>query len=73
VSGVYGAGSAGAAIINGAQAVILTNQNGAVLELTGRPPVWLGPGNRPQTFRRGAWGPLPLKAFCVYSTKLRPP
>ena len=36
VEGVYGAGSAGAAIIKGAQAVILTNQKGAILELTGR-------------------------------------
>ena len=36
VNGVYGAGSAGAAIIRGAQAVVLTNQNGAILELTGR-------------------------------------
>ena len=35
VNGVYGAGSAGAAIIKGGQAVILTNQNGAVLELSG--------------------------------------
>ena len=36
IEGVYGAGSAGAAIILGAQAVILTNQKGAILELTGR-------------------------------------
>ena len=36
VEGVYGAGSAGAAIIKGAQAIVLTNQKGAVLELTGR-------------------------------------
>src|SRR5438874_10549234 len=36
VEGVYGAGSAGAAIIKGAQAVVLTNQNGAILELSGR-------------------------------------
>jgi hypothetical protein len=35
VEGVYGAGSAGAAIIKGGQAVILTNQKGAVLELSG--------------------------------------
>jgi hypothetical protein len=35
VNGVYGAGSAGAAIIKGGQAVILTNQNGAILELSG--------------------------------------
>ncbi len=36
VSGVYGQAGAGAAIIRGAQAVILTNQNGAVLSLAGR-------------------------------------
>ena len=35
VEGVYGAGSAGAAIIKGAQAVVLTNQKGAILELAG--------------------------------------
>jgi len=35
VEGVYGAGSAGAAIIKGGQAVILTNQKGAILELSG--------------------------------------
>jgi hypothetical protein len=35
IEGVYGAGSAGAAIIRGAQAVLLTNQKGAVLELSG--------------------------------------
>ena len=35
VNGVYGAGRAGAAIIRGAQAVVLTNQNGAILELSG--------------------------------------
>ncbi len=35
VSGVYGQAGAGAAIIRGAQAVILTNQNGAVLTLAG--------------------------------------
>jgi type 1 fimbria pilin len=35
VEGVYGAGSAGAAVIRGPQAVILTNQKGAVLELAG--------------------------------------
>ncbi|MGB9364511.1 MAG: hypothetical protein WCE79_00715 [Xanthobacteraceae bacterium] len=35
VNGVYGAGSAGAAIVKGGQAVILTNQNGAILELSG--------------------------------------
>ena len=36
VEGVYGAGSAGAAIIKGAQAIVLTNQNGAVLTLAGQ-------------------------------------
>ena len=36
IEGVYGAGSAGAAIVRGAQAVVLTNQKGAVLELSGR-------------------------------------
>jgi hypothetical protein len=36
VEGVYGAGSAGAAIVRGAQAIVLTNQKGAILELTGR-------------------------------------
>ena len=36
IEGVYGAGSAGAAIIRGAQAVVLTNQKGAILELSGR-------------------------------------
>ena len=35
VEGVYGAGAAGAAIIRGPQAVILTNQRGAVMELAG--------------------------------------
>lgn len=35
VEGVYGAGSAGAAIFKGGQAVILTNQKGAILELSG--------------------------------------
>ena len=35
VNGVYGAGSAGAAIIKGGQAIVLTNQNGAILELSG--------------------------------------
>ncbi len=35
VEGVYGAGSAGAAIIRGPQAVILTNQKGAVMQLSG--------------------------------------
>ena len=36
VAGVYGQAGAGAAVIRGAQAVVLTNQNGAVLELAGR-------------------------------------
>jgi hypothetical protein len=36
VEGVYAAGSAGAALGRGAQAIVLTNQNGAVLTLTGR-------------------------------------
>jgi lipid-binding SYLF domain-containing protein len=35
VSGVYAAGSVGAAIGRGAQAIVLTNQNGAQLSLTG--------------------------------------
>ncbi|WAC28005.1 hypothetical protein [Ancylobacter sp. SL191] len=35
VSGVYAQGGAGAALGKGAQVVILTNQNGAVLELGG--------------------------------------
>jgi len=35
VAGVYGAGGAGAAIGRGAQAMVLANQNGAVLALTG--------------------------------------
>ena len=36
VAGVYGAASAGAAVGAGAQAIVLTNQKGAVLSLTGR-------------------------------------
>jgi len=36
VAGVYGAAGAGAAVGVGAQAIVLTNQNGAVLTLTGR-------------------------------------
>jgi hypothetical protein len=36
VAGVYGAAGAGAAVGAGAQAIVLTNQNGAVLTLTGR-------------------------------------
>src|SRR5580704_2367231 len=35
VSGVYAQGGAGAAVGRGAQAIVLTNQNGAVLTLTG--------------------------------------
>jgi hypothetical protein len=36
VAGVYGAGGAGAAIGRGVRAIVLTNQKGAVLELSGR-------------------------------------
>lgn len=36
VEGVYGAAGAGAAIVGGARAIVLTNQKGAVLELSGR-------------------------------------
>jgi hypothetical protein len=36
VSGIYGAAGAGAAIGSGAQAIVLTNEKGAVLELSGR-------------------------------------
>ena len=36
VAGVYGAGGAGATIGRGAQAMVLANQSGAVLALTGR-------------------------------------
>ncbi len=36
VAGVYAAANAGAAVGVGAQAIILTNQNGAVLTLSGR-------------------------------------
>ena len=36
VSGVYAAGNVGAAVGRGAQAIVLTNQNGAVLTLTGK-------------------------------------
>ncbi len=36
VAGVYGAAGAGLAIGGGAGAIVLTNQNGAVLELSGR-------------------------------------
>jgi len=35
VEGVYGQAGAGAAVVRGAQAVVLTNQRGAVLTLTG--------------------------------------
>ena len=35
IEGVYGAGSAGAAVIRGPQAAILTNQRGVVLEVAG--------------------------------------
>lgn len=35
VSGVYAAGNVGAAVGRGAQAIVLTNQKGAVLRLTG--------------------------------------
>jgi len=36
VSGVYAAGNVGAAVVQGAQAIVLTNQNGAVLSLSGQ-------------------------------------
>jgi lipid-binding SYLF domain-containing protein len=36
VAGVYGAAGAGLAVGGGARAIVLTNQKGAVLELTGR-------------------------------------
>jgi hypothetical protein len=35
VSGVYAAGNVGAAVVRGAQSIVLTNQNGAVLALSG--------------------------------------
>ena len=35
VAGVYAAGNVGAAVGRGAQAIVLTNQHGAVLKLTG--------------------------------------
>ena len=35
IAGVYGQAGIGAAVVRGAQAVVLTNQNGAVLELSG--------------------------------------
>src|SRR5579872_1934611 len=36
VAGVYGAGGAGAALVVGAGAIVLTNEKGAVLQLSGR-------------------------------------
>jgi hypothetical protein len=36
IEGVYGAAGAGATVIRGAQAIVLTNQKGAVLQLSGR-------------------------------------
>ncbi len=36
VAGVYGAGGAGAAVGSGVRAIVLTNQKGAILELSGR-------------------------------------
>ena len=36
INGVYGAVGAGAAVVRGGGAILLTNQNGAVLELSGR-------------------------------------
>ena len=36
VAGVYGAAGAGATVIRGPQAIVLANQKGAVLELSGR-------------------------------------
>lgn len=36
IEGVYGAAGAGVAVGNGARAIILTNQKGAILELSGR-------------------------------------
>ena len=35
IEGIYGAGSAGAAIVRGPQAAVLTNQKGVVLEVAG--------------------------------------
>ena len=35
VAGVYGAAGAGLAVVRGARAIVLTNQKGAVLELSG--------------------------------------
>ena len=36
IEGVYGAAGAGATVIRGAQAIVLTNQKGAVLQVSGR-------------------------------------
>jgi hypothetical protein len=36
VAGVYGAAGAGAAVVRGVRAIVLTNEKGAVLELSGR-------------------------------------
>ena len=36
IEGVYGAAGAGATVIRGPQAIVLTNQKGVVLELSGR-------------------------------------
>jgi hypothetical protein len=36
VAGLYGAAGAGLAIVHGARAIVLTNQKGAVLELSGQ-------------------------------------
>ena len=36
VSGVYAAAGAGLAVGRGVRAIVLTNQNGAILELSGR-------------------------------------
>ena len=36
VAGVYGAGGAGAAVIQGVRAIVLTNEKGAILQLSGR-------------------------------------
>ena len=51
VEGVYGAGSAGAAVIRGPQAVVLTNQRGAVMELSGTPD---RPDGQSRSQRHGA-------------------
>jgi hypothetical protein len=36
VAGIYGAGGVGAAVVRGVRGIVLTNQKGAVLELSGR-------------------------------------